>query len=175
MARRIHRPSLIALLAAALLAAPAAARADDAFDGAVAEASAGDDTVEKRFVVVAASPDHGAATRLARLAARRLGVALSRDELRPNLETGLTEPRAVCEASGFEYPCYVPRGREDDGVYVSVEHSDSYEGFGPGLYLVVVASGPSDSREVATALRRARSHYPGAYARTAPVYIGCLH
>ena len=72
-------------------------------------------------------------------------------------------------------PCYVARGRWDDGVYLSVEHSSSYAGFEEGLYIVVLASGSPRDRAIGAALRRAKGQYPDVVVKTAPVYLGCIH
>jgi hypothetical protein len=48
-------------------------------------------------------------------------------------------------------------------------------GFDEGLYIVVLASGSPRDRLVSAALRRAKSQYPDAVVKTAPVYLGCIH
>jgi hypothetical protein len=90
-------------------------------------------TVEKDFVIVTSTPDYRAAVRAARDAARQLDVRLDLRKLSPHAKGGLTFPRTDCEESAFEYPCYVARGRDDDGAYVSVEYSTAYAGFKPSL------------------------------------------
>jgi hypothetical protein len=91
----------------------------------------------------------------------------------PHPQQGLSFPAKVCDENGFEHPCYVARGRYDDGEYVSVEWSTAYEGFTPGLYIVVVASGPE--AEVKKHLPAAREVYGDAYIKKAKVYMGCIH
>ena len=65
----------------------------------------------------------------------------------PTSAMGLTFSQDACANEFGEFPCYVPRGRWDDGVYVSVEHSSSYVGFDEGLYIVMLASGSPRDRD----------------------------
>jgi hypothetical protein len=73
------------------------------------------------------------------------------------------------------HPCYWPRGRFDDGVYVSIEYSTGYKGFKDGLYIVILANGGAEDDNVKAALRHARNIYPDAHVKTTPVYLGCVH
>ena len=133
------------------------------------------DVVRKSFVIIKATPDYGEARALAAAAAERLAIRLDLRDLAPDAAAGLTFPRESCENEFGEYPCYVPRGRWDDGVYISVEHSSSYEGFEEGLYIVILASGSPRDRVIGAAVRRAKSQYPDVSVKTAPVYLGCIH
>ena len=99
------------------------------------------DIVRKSFVVIKATPSYAEARALAVAAAERLAIRLDLRELVPDATVGLTFSQDACASEFGEFPCYVPRGRWDDGVYLSVEHSSSYEGFEEGLYVVVLASG----------------------------------
>ena len=47
----------------------------------------------------------------------------------------------MCEENGWDYPCYVARGRYDDGAYLSVEPSAAYDGLKAGYFVVIAASG----------------------------------
>jgi hypothetical protein len=132
-------------------------------------------TVEKDFVIVKSTPDYRAAVRAARDAARQLGVRLDLRSLSPHAKGGLTFPKKDCEESAFEYPCYVARGRDDDGAYVSVEYSTAYAGFRPSLYIVVAASDSQGGQIAKDALKAARKVFKDAYARRTGVYMGCMH
>lgn len=132
-------------------------------------------SVEKAFVVLLASPEYDEARRFAIVAAERLDARLDLRDLEPHKRTGLTFKREVCEEEFGEFPCYWPRGRFDDGIYVSIENSTGYKGFKRGLYIVILANGDKESEEVASALRRARALYPDAYITTTSVYLGCVH
>jgi hypothetical protein len=148
---------------AALLALTSVPRPDDP------------DTVRKSFVILKATPSYADARAVASAAAERLAIRLDLRDLAPDGEAGLTFPEDACKNEFGEFPCYVPRGRWDDGVYLSVEHSSSYEGFQEGLYIVVLASGSPRDRVIGAAVRRAKSLYPDVVVKTAPVYLGCIH
>jgi hypothetical protein len=133
------------------------------------------DTVRKSFVILRATPSYSEARALAVAAAERLAIRLDLRELVPDASAGLTFSRDACANEFGDFPCYVPRGRWDDGVYLSVEHSSSYEGFDEGLYLVMLASGSPRDRTIGAAVRRAKGPYPDVSVKTAPVYVGCIH
>ena len=133
------------------------------------------DVVRKSFVIIKSTPSYAEARQLAAAAAEQLAIRLDLRELAPDGEVGLTFPKESCDSEFGEYPCYVARGRWDDGVYISIEHSSSYEGFDEGLYVVMLASGSPRDRTIGAAVRRAKSQYPDVVVKTAPVYLGCIH
>ena len=132
--------------------------------------------VRKHFVILKATPSYAEARAVAVAAAERLAIRLDLRELVPDVSVGLTFSQDACASEFGAFPCYVPRGRWDDGVYLSVEHSSSYEGFEEGLYVVMLASGSapgSDDRRGPCAARKAST--PTLTVKTAPVYLGCIH
>jgi hypothetical protein len=129
---------------------------------------------ETSFVIVKSTARYRAAADFARAASRELGVKLDLRGLHPDPTLGLTFPREQCEDDG-EFPCYWPRGRFDDGVYLSVEHSSAYVGFRQDRYIVVLANGSRFHRPLLAALKKARARYPDAYLKTTSVYLGCVH
>jgi hypothetical protein len=133
------------------------------------------DVVRKSFVILKATPSYAEARAAASAAAERLAIRLDLRELIPDSTVGLTFSQDACTNEFGEFPCYVPRGRWDDGVYVSVEHSSSYVGFEEGMYIVVLASGSPRDRVIGAAVRRAKAQYPDVLVKTAPVYLGCIH
>jgi hypothetical protein len=132
-------------------------------------------TVEKDFVIVKSTASYREARRAAEDAARRLSVRVDLRDLSPHSGGGLTFSRKECEDGAFDYPCYVARGRGDDGFYVSVEYSTAYAGFRPGLYVVIVASDAKGGQIAADAVRAARKVFKDAYVRRTGVYMGCIH
>jgi hypothetical protein len=90
-------------------------------------------TVQVEFVIVKSTADYKEAARFAAEASRRLGLPLKLRDLRPTVKGGLSFPKGVCEENGWESPCYLARGRYDDGSYVSIEHTSGYPEFKPGL------------------------------------------
>ena len=133
------------------------------------------EVVRKSFVIIKSTPSYAEARALAATAAERLAIRLDLRELAPDGDVGLTFSKESCDSEFGEYPCYVARGRWDDGVYISIEHSSSYEGFEEGQYVVMLASGSPRDRSIAAAVRRAKGQYPEVLVKTAPVYLGCIH
>ena len=131
-------------------------------------------TVEKDFVIVRSTPTYEEARRTASQAARRLQVPLNLRRLSPH-SGGLTFAKKDCEESAFDYPCYVARGRGDDGFYVSIEYSTAYAGFRPGLYIVIVASDAKGGPISRRAVKTVRKMFSDAYIRSTGVYMGCIH
>jgi hypothetical protein len=132
-------------------------------------------TVEKDFVIVKSTATYREARRAAADAARRLGVRLDFRDLSPHRRGGLTFSKKECEGNAFDYPCYVARGRGDDGFYVSVEYSTAYAGFRPGLYVVIVASDEKGGQIAMEAATAAKKVFKDAYVRRTGVYMGCIH
>ncbi len=130
---------------------------------------------DKEFVVIKSTHSFKEAAKAATSAAVNLGLRLDLRGLSPHHRTGLTFSEAECRKGDFPYPCYVARGRYDDGAYVSVEWSSAYTGFSKGLYLVMVASNVPGSGESGRMLEVARRAYSDAYAKRARVYVGCMH
>ena len=159
--------------AAALLVLLATAPSDPA--PSTATRTPDPDVVSKAFVILEATASYDEARAAAAAAAESLAIRMDLRGLSPDRTIGLTLSEADCADECGEFPCSVPRGRWDDGVYLSVEHSSSYAGFDENQYLVVLASGAPHDRGVRAALRRAKSAYPAAFVKTVPVYLGCIH
>lgn len=147
--------------------------------GAGAEDASGptdqDFLVAKELVIVASTPRYADARRAAEDAAKKLDTRLDLRgfSLTPDGELSLS--RKDCDDNGFDYPCYVARGRWDDGTYASIEESKAYDELKPGLFIVVVASGVPGSETITKTLRDAKKAYPDAYSRKVEVCMGCIH
>ena len=85
---------------------------------------------------------------------------------------GLTYAPSACENNNWGYPCYVSRGRWDEGSYITVEYSSAIQGFTPGLYVVIAASG--NKEDLLPSLNTIKHFVPDAYMKTSSVYIGCM-
>jgi hypothetical protein len=129
--------------------------------------------VKKDFVIVLSTKNYSEAKKLATEAAKKLKIKLDLRGLKPNKESGLTSNSKECEENGWEYPCYVSRGRYDDGEFVTIDYSNAFEGFTKGYYIVTTASG--DAELAKTALAKAKKIYKTAYAKQTEIYIGCMH
>jgi hypothetical protein len=132
-------------------------------------------TEDKEFVIVASARSFTEAARLASDAGMALYLKQDLRGVAEDKKIGLTFSKEECEKNNWDFPCYVPRGRFDDGIWVSVEHSSGYEGFAPRLYLIIIASAPVHDPMIKVALDMARKQYPKAYAKRAAVYMDCIH
>jgi len=131
--------------------------------------------VKKSFVILKSTGSYDEAHRFSIAAAKALDARLDLRDLSPDKKVGLTFSRKACQHEIGSFPCYWPRGRFDDGVYVSIEYSNGYKGFKDGLYIVILANGGTEDENIKSALRHARAIYPDAYVKTTPVYLGCVH
>jgi len=131
--------------------------------------------VKKDFLIILSTKTYQSAFATAKKASAKYNIELRLRGLSENKQTGLTFTKEDCENEGWEYPAYVARGRWDDGVYVSIEYSDAYRGFSPGYYIVIVASGKRNNKELKDTYRKIKRTYKTAYFKTSEVYIGCMH
>lgn len=128
--------------------------------------------VTKSFVIVQSTKKYNEAKATAKKAALQLALPVDLRGLKPNKETGLTYADSVCADEGG-YPCYIARGRYDDGNFVSIEWSNAISGFAKGYYVVIVGAGAKE--ETALLLKKAKKVFKDAYVKQAEVYIGCMH
>lgn len=127
-------------------------------------------SIKKDFLIVKSTTGYKEAEDFAEEVATRMDIKYMK-EVEYSKETGLTHSKEMCEEGRLEYPCHVGRGRYDDGVYVSIEYSNVYEGFAKGYYLVIVASGSYAK----TTLKKVKRYEPSAYVKSADIYMGCIH
>ena len=128
--------------------------------------------VKKSFVIIQSTKNYSQAKLTAVKAASQLQQKLNLRGLKPDKKTGLTFSETDCENEGG-YPCYIARGRFDDGDYVSIEWSNAINGFAKGYYVVIAGAGSKE--ETDTILKKAKKIYKTAYVKQADVYIGCMH
>ena len=131
--------------------------------------------VDKSFLIIASTKDLADAFKIAKTAAQKTGIMFRDNKLQIDKIDGVTFPADTCKRAGFDFPCYVARGRYDDGNYLSVEYSNRYEGFQKGLFIVIAASGYKDDKELKQTLKKVRQTYPESYIKRTNVYIGCIH
>ena len=96
-------------------------------------------------------------------AAKTLKLKLNLRNLKPHKTAGLTDAKKECEDNGWDYPCYVSRGRYDNGEYVSIEWSNAFENFTKGYYTVIVYGG--NKKEANVALKKVKKLFTDAYAK----------
>jgi len=128
--------------------------------------------IDKDFVIIYSTKNYNEAHKIAISAAEKLELKLDLRDLKPSKKTGLTFSKEDCE---YDYPCYIARGRWDDGKYISIEYTDYYREFQPGYYVVIAHSGEKGSQEVLQTLKKSKIIYKDAYIKTANIYIGCIH
>ncbi|PCJ64825.1 MAG: hypothetical protein COA58_11150 [Bacteroidetes bacterium] len=126
--------------------------------------------VTESFLILQASKDYTSALKTAKEAAIMMSNKLDLRGYIYEPQEGLTDT-TICGCG--ETHDYIPRGRYDGGDYVSIEHTDSYEEFTNGYYIVVAGSGERNS--LRPLLAKAQIHYPDAYLKDAQVYVGCMH
>jgi hypothetical protein len=129
--------------------------------------------VKKSFLIILSSKNYTEAKKIAAEAASKLNIKLDLKGLKPNKESGLTFSTKECEGNGWDYPCYVSRGRYDDGEFVTIDYSDAFDGFAKGYYIVTTASG--DAALVKKTLVKVKKMYKTAYIKQTEIYIGCMH
>jgi hypothetical protein len=128
--------------------------------------------VKKSFVIIQSTKDYKVAKATAKMAAAKLHQPLDLRGLKPDKTTGLTFADSICAGEGGS-PCYIARGRYDDGDFVSIEWSNAINGFAKGYYVVITGAGSKE--ETAVLLKRAKPFFKDAYVKQAEVYIGCMH
>lgn len=126
--------------------------------------------VSKSFLIVSSTKNYSAALKSAQKAANKMGIPMNLRNCYKDKEEGLTSSE-ICGCG--EKHGYIPRGRGDDGQYISIEYSSSYENFSPGYYIVVVSSGEEEA--VKSLLTRAQEFNKSAYVKKSNVYMGCMH
>ena len=130
------------------------------------------------FVIAASETSYSQAVLKAATLSEQSGILFNTggvnfDPTHKETNGGLTYSKSVCENNGWEYPCYVSRGRWDEGAYITIEYSSAIQGFTPGLYVVIAASG--DRKEVESSFTTVKKLIPDAYMKTSSVYVGCMH
>lgn len=127
--------------------------------------------MSKSFLIISSTKSYGHALKRAQLACNKLGYTLDLRSMFEDRKNGGLTTNEVCGCG--ENHGYFPRGRGDDGNYISIEYSDYFDGFSEGYYIVVVSSG--NREEVDAVLPKVKEHYNDAYVKNAPVYLGCMH
>ncbi|MBN4071289.1 hypothetical protein JYT72_02145 [Crocinitomix catalasitica] len=137
-------------------------------DGYVAES---EDFTTKSFLIIRSSKSYNRALKKAQLACNKLGLTLDlRNMYKDQRLNGLTSSE-ICECGAWHG--YFPRGKDDDGNYISIEYSSRYPTFAEGYFIVIVSSG--DRSDVESVFSKVREHYPDAYIKDEDVFLGCMH
>lgn len=128
--------------------------------------------VDKGFAIIYSTKDYNAALEIAIDANEKLGIDLDLRGYYKNEDGGL-KTDSICGCGQLHE--YVARGRWDDGIYISIEFSDRYEGFEKGYYVVMTVSAPTDGDDLDQMVSKAKEYYSDAYVKNTSVFIGCMH
>lgn len=135
---------------------------------------------EKDFLIIISTRDYASALLTAQKASKSLNIKLDLGGLIPDKDTlhGLTLPVDSCIKHTIKYgyvdsTCYYARGRYDDGIYISIEYTNSYYSFSRDYYIVMVGSGIKNDQELKSTLKLVRAKFPDAYIKTSKVYMCC--
>jgi hypothetical protein len=126
------------------------------------------------ILVVSSHRSYASARRAAQSFSRRSGIAFDTRGLIFDERRGLIWPDGFDDelyAGGYAPRRYDECG--DSGRCVSIERSDGYEGFQPGLYIVVAGIVGADAPPAR--LTSARRYAPDAYVKETTLYMGCMH
>ncbi len=129
----------------------------------------------KYFHILISTTDFKSAQQVAEAASKKTGLAYRNSDVQPNSTTGITHPSDSCKKWGEEFPCYFPRGRWDDGAYITVEYSSGFEGFAEGYFIVIAASGSNQDVDFTDAVKKVKKFYPKSYVKRTRIWVGCMH
>ena len=133
--------------------------------------------IMKQALILKTTDDYSEALKTVKEASKKLGFKVDVRGLKYNKKTGLTFDKKECANSNWDFPCYVERGREEEEKpFLSIEYSNFYKDLEPGNYLVMAAIQSEDKRvPMNLLLEKTEKHYPAAYIKEIPIYMGCIH
>ena len=123
-----------------------------------------------QFLIAKSTKDYNEAKREAINLSKKLNITLNLRDLQFNKKSFLSFDRKICEDNLYDYPCYMPRGRYDDGEYISIEHTNSYKDFKDGYYMIVVASGI----DLDNILKKVKKSVKDVYIKSTNIYMGSI-
>ncbi len=126
--------------------------------------------VTKSFLIVKSTKNYKSALKTAQMASQKLDYKLNLNGYVEDSLEGLTSD-VICGCG--ENHGYIPRGKFDDGLYVSIEYSSYFNGFTDGYYIVVVASG--ERADLKPVLNTVKMTYSDAYLKNSSVDVGGRH
>ena len=128
------------------------------------------ETVKKELLIGKSTTSYEEAKSFAKKMAKNLKIKLDFRGLKFDSKSFLTFSKEECQDFS-DYPCYLGRGRYDDGEYISIEHTSVYPEMSAGYYIVVFATGDN----ISTTLTKVKKKIPDAYIKTVEIYMGCMH
>ena len=137
---------------------------------------------EKEFLLILSTKSYQSALKTAREASKKLNLKLDLRGLKEDTASrqGLTLQSDTCIKLTKQFgisdsTCYLARGKWDDGIYISIEYSNSYNSFTNGYYIVMVGSSFKQYNKLKKELPKVRKTYKDAYIKTSKVYMCCSH
>ncbi len=134
--------------------------------------------VNKEFLIIQSSKDYKSALNTALKASKSLNIQLDLRELRPVSDTsiGLSFPYYTCKSINEDLippdtTCYIARGSNNDGDYISIEFSSAYSGFARGYF----SSVKKGNKNMRTLLTQVKAKFKDAYIKSSSVYICCFN
>lgn len=131
--------------------------------------------VNKEFLIIFTSKDYNAVLKKATLASKKLKLQLDLRGLKPEKNIGLTQSEMVCENECDFYPCYVPRAKGKDDIYISIEYSDAYIDLETAMYMVVASCYVKEDKKNTSLLLKVKKIYKEAVLKTSKVFTDCIH
>lgn len=127
-------------------------------------------SIEVEFLIIDSTKDYNEAKQFLYEASKKLNIRIDLRGLTFHKSNHLTHDKDTCKNYGG-YPCYLPRGRYDDGEYLSIEHTNSYDSFTDGYYIVVASSGNS----VKKSSLKVKSILKQTYIKKENIYMGSMY
>jgi hypothetical protein len=125
----------------------------------------------KSIIVLSTTKNYTKALRLAQRYANDFQTPMNLRSMVADNENGLTSS-ALCGCG--EQHGYIPRGRSDDGLYISIELSSGYSELAKNeKYMIVAFSG--DPQSALDQFGSIKSQHKKATIEPIKVYQGCMH
>lgn len=133
---------------------------------------------ERKIIILASSKDYHQLVETAKTVSTKLGIPYSARGMIFDASRGLILPDNH-EDEAFAGSYYLRRYNADCGSGIeeclSIEKSDEYKGFTPGLYVLVAGIYEANDPLLAQKLANAQKAVPDAYAKSTKIYLGCMH
>lgn len=138
----------------------------------VANAQDNEAFVKKSYVILGTYNSYNKALRKSQLFANKLQIPLNLRNLIFDKETNGLTSTEICGCG--EKHGYIPRGRYDDGVYISIEHTSGLTPTSKYSKFVIVATSGEEST-VQEEYKKIVAKVKKAEILTYSVYLGCMH
>lgn len=132
----------------------------------------------RQVIILASSKSYQDVLAKAKDLSLKTGMVFSTREMIYDDKRGLILPDNH-EDESYAGSYYLRRYNNDCGnslsECLSIEKSDAYEGFTPGLYILVAGIHEEGSAELSAKLAQLKKTVPDAYAKKTKIFMGCMH